>query len=139
MEPAAKSIQPLTYFSEEEQKLLKEYYGAPPALLAGIEFVKNAERRPFLAELTETANDLTTYQPIRANLPYASVRVAGKFKIRSLLDSGSTHTICSKAMYDVLAEKSPEIKQLERPTGMGFRGVGEGLNSYACILSDLEI
>ena len=55
----AKTIQPLAFYIPEETKLLKDYYGAPLALCAGIDFVHNAECRFFLAELTEMAQDFT--------------------------------------------------------------------------------
>ena len=81
----------------EELKLLEAYYGTPPLLLAGIEYICNAECKPFLADLMETTADLTSHQPVRANLPYASVLVVHMFKVRALLDTGSTHTLISKA------------------------------------------
>ena len=55
-----KLTQHLVQYTPEEQKMLERYYGAPLALLAGIEFVRNAECRLFLAELTESTADLTT-------------------------------------------------------------------------------
>ena len=49
-----KTVQPLAFYTPGETKFLEDYYGAPLAFLAGIEFMCNAEYPLFLAELTET-------------------------------------------------------------------------------------
>ena len=71
-------------FSLEELKLLEAYYGVLPALLAGIEYICNAECKPFLVDLMETTADLTSHQPVRVNLPYGLVHVVDLFKVRAL-------------------------------------------------------
>ena len=50
-----KTVQPLASYIPEETKLLEDYYSAPLVLLVGIEFVYNAEYRPFLTKSTEIA------------------------------------------------------------------------------------
>ena len=53
----------------------KQYYGAPPQLLKVFKYIKNAECKRFLAELSETDADLMGYEQVRESLPHASVRV----------------------------------------------------------------
>ena len=45
-----KTMQPLASYMPDKTKLLEDYYGTPLAMLAGIEFMRNAEHRPFLAD-----------------------------------------------------------------------------------------
>ena len=40
---------------------LEKYYGAPPQLLEGFKYIKNAEYKLFLSELLETDAHLTHY------------------------------------------------------------------------------
>ena len=87
-------------------KLLEAYYGTPPLLLAGIEYICNAELKLSLVDLTETTADLASHQPVRANLPYALVYVADMFKVHALLDTRSMHTLISKALVDLMPEVS---------------------------------
>ena len=89
-------------YTPDEMSKFEAYYGAPPSLLEGFKYIKNAECKQFLAELSETDTDLTHNQPVRASLPYASVRVGEgtAYKVRALLDSGSTNTLVSLALLE---------------------------------------
>ena len=51
----AKVMQPLAFYMPEETKLLEDYYGMPLAFLLGIDFMWNAECRPFFTDLCEIA------------------------------------------------------------------------------------
>ena len=104
-------------YSPEELKLLEACYGTPPALLAGIEHICNTKRKSFTANLMETTADLTSHQPIRANLAYALVHVADMFKVHALLDTRSTHMLISKVLVDLV----PEVSKQVVPKTMGFR------------------
>ena len=46
--------------------------------------------------------DLMQYYPVRANLPYSSMQVGegAVYKVRALLDSGSTNTFVSLALLE---------------------------------------
>ena len=46
-------------FTPEELKTLKDYYGAPPALLEGFRYIKNSESSDFLARVTDGPKDLS--------------------------------------------------------------------------------
>lgn len=46
-------------YSNDELEKFERYYGAHPKLLEGFAFVRNSERKPFLADVTERKNDIT--------------------------------------------------------------------------------
>ena len=56
-----------------------------------------------------------------------------KYKVRAVVDSGSTGTLIS----DSLLNKMPAIKSQLKPTSLGFWGVGNGRMQYEGILYDL--
>lgn len=88
----------LEKFSDDEIDAFQKYYGAHPSLLDGFEWFKNSESRPYVSNITERAGDLTRKQPIRANVPQVNVVIQGKYKVRAIIDSGSTNTIVSSAL-----------------------------------------
>lgn len=49
----------LDKYSGDELEKFEKYYGAHPKLLEGFAFVRNTERKTFLAEVTEKKNDIT--------------------------------------------------------------------------------
>ena len=55
-----------------------------------------------MAELSETDVDLTHYELVLTNLPYASVRMGegAVYKVQVLLDSHSTNTLVSLALLE---------------------------------------
>lgn len=122
-------------FNDEELKALTKYYGAHPALLEGFEFFKNVEQRPFVAKITERVGDLTNKQPIRANVPQINVVIGGQYKVRAIIDSGSTNTILSSG----LMKEMKELQVTMKPTSQTFLGVAEQRLSYAGILPSVSL
>ena len=59
----------------------------------------NSEKQMFLKGVTLGDSDLTTEQPITANIPQVNVLVAGRYKVRAMVDSGSTVTMMSSALF----------------------------------------
>ena len=59
----------------------------------------NSEKQAFLKGVTLGDSDLTTEQPITANIPQVNVLVAGRYKVRAMVDSGSTVTMMSSALF----------------------------------------
>ena len=50
------------YILDEVSKFV-QYYKAPPQLLEGLKYIKNAEYKPFLAKLSETDANLMHNEP----------------------------------------------------------------------------
>lgn len=61
--------------------------------------------------------------------------LAGTYKVRAMVDSGSTTTLLSSG----LLERMPALAKELKPTSMGFFGVGEQKLSYDGMLYDLEV
>lgn len=66
----------------------------------------NAEGQDFLADVTETNNDLAKLMPVLSNLPLINVLVQDTYKCRALIDTGSTNCVLSTA----LVERMPAVK-----------------------------
>ena len=122
-------------FSAEAQKGFEDYFGANPQLVEGSKFFGNSEKEQFLAGVTQTDCDLTGHQPVHSNLPQVNCMLGGKYKVRAVIDSGSTTTLMSTGLLD----KMPDIKARLKPTTLGFYGVGEGKTSYQGLLYELEV
>jgi hypothetical protein len=88
-----------------------------------------------LKEVTLTENDLTSHQPVTANIPQVNLLLDGKYKCRAVIDSGSTTTLLSTGLLD----KMPKLKEQLKPTSMGFYGVGEEKLVYNGMLYELEL
>lgn len=71
--------------------------------------------------MTLGENDLTANQPVAANIPQVNCLVGGAYKVRAVVDSGSTTTLMSTG----LLAKMPGLKNKLKPTSLGFYGVGE--------------
>lgn len=59
------------------------------------------------------------------NLPWVNVILGegdNRYKVRAVVDSGSTGTLIS----DCLLKKLPALQKLMKPTSLGFWGVGNG-------------
>lgn len=82
--------------------------------------MKHSERELFIQHVTESPSDLTKWTPVRANLPVINVCLMGKYKVRALLDTGSTNTLISTGL---LEKFSPDVKVT--PTSLSFAGVAE--------------
>lgn len=61
--------------------------------------------------------------------------VGGKYKVRGIIDSGSTSTIISTA----LLEKMPEVYRRVLPTSLTYVGVNEERQHYHGLLQDLDL
>ena len=70
--------------------------------------------------------------PISNNSPFVNVCVDGRFKIRGVIDTGSTTTIMSSGLYRLL-DKLELV-----PTSTGFKGVN-GRDQYDGILEQLSL
>lgn len=103
--------------------------------MEGAGYFGNSERAPFIAGATETQFDLTGNQPVTANVPQVNVLVGAKYKVRAVIDSGSTTTLLSTGMLD----KMPELKKKMKPTSLGFYGVGEKKMEYAGIIYEIDL
>ena len=55
--------------------------------------------------------------------------------MRALLDSGSTHTLISRALVELM----PEVKAKVVPTSMGFRQVGDQVGRYFGVLPGFHV
>ena len=93
-----------THFSKEDLANLREYYGIPPELLDGINYMKNAESQNFLMDVTDSANDLARLAPATSNLPLINVLVDGTYKCRALFDTGATNTVVSSTLLQHMPE-----------------------------------
>lgn len=71
-------------------------------------------------DITGSEKDVASKQPIKANIPHINV-VLGGYKVRAMIDSGSTTTMISTGLLDIL----PGVKQMVKPTSYTFMGVGE--------------
>lgn len=107
-------------YTAEELKNFKDYYGSPPEFLAGFDMIKHSEREGFLAQVTESAKDFTKLNPVRSNLPLVNVLLFGKYKVRALFDSGSTHTLLSTGLVEKIAPDT-----MVTPTSLTFAAVSE--------------
>lgn len=70
--------------------------------------------------------------PVSNNSPFVNVLVDGRFKLRAIIDTGSTTTIMSSGLYRLL-DKLDLV-----PTSTGFRGVN-GRDQYDGILEQLPL
>lgn len=70
-----------------------------------------------------------------ANIPQINVLVAGKYKVRAMVDSGATVTMMSSALFKKMTALSGHLK----PTTLGFFGVGEQRMKYEGILYELGL
>ena len=122
-------------YDDDELGRFERYYGAHPKLLEGFSYVRNTERKTFLANVTEKKNDISVKQPITSHVPYVSVLLGGMFKVRAMVDSGSTTTVISSG----LLSECWSLKELMTPTNLGFRGVGDASSKYNGILKNLEL
>lgn len=61
----------------------------------------------FLAGVMDTPADLSTAVPVVNNLMYVPCKVADTYKVRAILDSGSTSCLVSTAYLDMM----PELKK----------------------------
>lgn len=84
-------------------------------------------------DLTGTTHDIAGSQPIRANIPHINMVVNG-YKVRAMVDSGSTTTMISTGLLDLM----PQLKAKMKPTSFTFMGVGENRMNYAGMLYDVE-
>ena len=60
-----------------------------------------------MSKLTQTDRDITPKQPVVSNVPQVNVVVSdgkGSYKVRAIVDSGSTTTILSSAMLEFMPE-----------------------------------
>lgn len=76
-----------------------------------------------------TERDVSMHQPIKANIPHINVVIDG-YKSRAMVDSGSTTTMLSTGLLDMM----PELKQKVKPTSYTFMGVGENRMTYKGML-----
>jgi hypothetical protein len=60
--------------------------------------------------------------------------IVGGYKVRAMIDSGSTTTMISTGLLDLM----PSLKAKMKPTSYTFMGVGENRMSYAGILYDVD-
>ena len=58
----------------------------------------------FMSSLMETTNDLSTAIPVVNNLMYVPCKLADTFKVRAILDSGSTSCLISTSYLDMMPE-----------------------------------
>ena len=105
-----------------------------PELLDGVLYAGNAERQPFLAEVTDTADDLSKVYPVRASVPIVAVRV-GQYKVRAIIDTGSTSTLVSTALLAKLGAWQAKMK----PTSQTYHGVDEQPRQYAGVIPDFPM
>ncbi len=122
-------------YSADELNQLAEYYGSHPTSLEGFAWVKNAEGADFIAAVTESEQDLSRCQPVRANVPYVVCLLEGKYKVRAIIDSGSTTTIISSG----LAEKVKGLERKVHPTKLSFLGVNEATYNYCGLIRGLKM
>ena len=71
--------------------------------------------------MTLAEGDLTAEQPVVANIPQVNVLVAKKYKVCAMVDSGSTVTLISSALF----KKMSALQNSLKPTTLGFYGVGD--------------
>ena len=95
-------------FTAEELKKLGDYYGNQPQLLEGFEFFMNSERQEIFAKLHGTKYDLSQECPIRINCPTINV-LFDTYKVRAIVDTGSTTTIISKGLLDCMPETAAKL------------------------------
>jgi hypothetical protein len=88
-----------------------------------------------LKAATLTEDDFTAAQPIVANIPQVNVLIAGKYKVRAMVDSGSTVTMMSSGLFN----KMSALKGMLKPTTLGFYGVGDNKRKYEGILYELGL
>ena len=60
--------------------------------------------------------------------------VVNGYKVRAMVDSGSTTTMISTGLLDLM----PQLKAKMKPTSFTFMGVGENRMNYAGMLYDVE-
>ncbi len=105
------------------------YYGCPPTLVERIEPFMNSEKQ----KCFETApKDFTRDTPVSNNSPFVNVLLGDTYKVRAILDTGSTNTIMSHGLYKLLSG----LRLV--PTSSGFRGVNAGAQ-YVGIIEALNM
>ena len=83
----------------------------------------------------ETTNDLSTAVPVVNNLMYVPCKLADAFKVRAILDSGSTSCLISTAYLEMM----PELRKLMKSTVMTYSGVDESNQCYAGIINKVSL
>ena len=86
-----------------------------------------------MRNVTLAQGDLTAEQPVVANIPQVNVLVGGKYKVRAMVDSGSTVTLMSSALF----KKMSALQGALKPTTLGFYSVGDQKLKYEGILYEL--
>ena len=97
--------------------------------MEGASYFGGSEKEPFIMVVSGTHKDVSTSQPIKANIPHINVVVDG-YKCRAMVDSGSTTTMISTGLIEMM----PELKARIKPTSYTFMGVGEERMTYTGML-----
>lgn len=84
-------------------------------------------------DITGTTHDIAGQQPIKANIPHINM-ILGGYKVRAMIDSGSTTTMISTGLLDQM----PQLKAKMKPTSFTFMGVSEDRMKYSGMLYDVE-
>lgn len=86
-------------FSKEQVEAFVKYFGTHPDLMEGSKYFGNSEKQKFIMDITGTTHDIAGLQPIKANIPHINI-VVGGYKVRAMVDSGSTTTMISTGLLD---------------------------------------
>ena len=120
-------------WKEDEQERLRYYYGCHPKLLEAFEFFQASEKQKCFTDKNVIDLCAKGHFPVTHNAPHLNLLLDGKYKVRGVLDTGSTTTIMSKGAYDLL----PGVGL--QPTSTGFSGVGEHRDQYKGIIPALSV
>lgn len=93
----------------------------------------NSERQEIFAKLHGTKYDLSQECPIRINCPTINV-LFDTYKVRAIVDTGSTTTIISKGLLDCMPETATKLQA----TSYTFRGVGGKSQQYEGMLPKVK-
>lgn len=94
----------------------------------------NSERQEVFAKIHGTKYDLAQECPVRINCPTINV-LFDNYKVRAIVDTGSTTTIISKGLLDCMSETAPKLQA----TSYTFRGVGGKSDRYAGMLPKVKL
>ena len=71
---------------------------------------------------------------MRSNIPQVNVLLAGKFKVRALIDSGATSSMISTGLVDLM-----KMRDKMHATSFSFYGIGEEQMKFAGMFYRLDL